>query len=185
MAKLTKDEIIEGNNYEVGMERLENATNKRWINYWFDCLEQIYHKCEEFAKKYVLDPIKKTVVALVKKVKATKNVDNGSNTYFIKIFDEVGNWIYNKIGKGNDVIKRLNQQKGHTYKEGTTFGSYEIIKSYHLPTDDLALVLESFMRNHFRKNHTLIPNDRFNAFEPTEEDLQAFEDYYNLVVANA
>ena len=164
-------------------ERFQNAP-ANWKNHWWSTIEEIFHSSKKWVKEYVLDPIQRTIVKLVKKI---KNVTSslGSYTYFIKIFDENGKWVYNKIGKGNDVIKRLNQQCGHTYKEGITFSSYEIIKAYKLPTDDLALVLESFMRNYFRKSYYYVPNDRFEPFSPTEEDLDIFEKYYNLVLTNA
>ena len=102
------------------------------------------------------------------------------------MFDDAGKWVFTKIGKANVIAKRMRDFINHEYKrDGVTISDVEIVKSYQVPNDDLAQVLESLMRNYFRKSHEYIPNDRFVAFEPTDEDLQVFENNYNLVMANA
>lgn len=176
------------NNDLLGCYERYKQAYQNWKDHWWETVTEIYDTYKEWGEKYVLDPIKREIIPRVKKVKAKiENLlaNGGSNTYLVKFFDNYGMWVYTKIGKASDLYKRLNQQMNKTYKDGTTVVSYEIIKYYNLPTDDLALVLESFMRNHFRKNHTLIPNDRFEPFEPTEEDLEIFDKYYNLVLENA
>lgn len=184
----SKAELIESNDFESAKIKFENS-NARWKSHWFDCCRQIMNRCKEWAKKYILDPINMAIVAIgdmIKKVKPKK--ETISHTYLIKMFDTTGKWIFTKIGKADSIEKRMRDFKNHEYKRNNvTIGTTEIIKSYELPNDDLAQILESFMRNFFRKNKDVnyYPNDRFDAFEPTEEDLNTFERYYQLTLANA
>ena len=185
---MTKDSIIANNDFEQAKEKFENTT-PRWKKYWFDCCKQIMENCKEWAKKYIIDPINmiiQPIANVIKKIKPKK--EGTSNTYLIKMFDENGSWIFTKIGKANDIKKRMLDFRNHEYKrDGVIISNTEVIKSYELPNDDLAQILESFMRNYFRKNKTeeYHPNDRFDAFEPTEEDLKTFENYYQITIANA
>ena len=82
----------------------------------------------------------------------------------------------------------MREFKNHEYKRNkVVIANTEIIKAYELPNDDLAQVLERFMCNFFRRNKDVnyYPNDRFDAFEPTNEDLEVFERYYQLTLTNA
>lgn len=184
----SKAELIKSNDFESAKERFENS-NGRWKSHWFDCCQQIMSNCKEWAKKYIIDPINMVIVAIgemIKKVKPKK--ENVSHTYLIKMFDTAGNWIFTKIGKADSIEKRMRDFRNHEYKRNNVIiGTTEIIKAYELPNDDLAQILESFMRNFFRRNKDVnyYPNDRFDAFEPTEEDLNTFERYYQLTLANA
>jgi hypothetical protein len=184
----SKADLIANNDFENAKIKFENA-NGRWKSHWFDCCQQIMNNCREWAKKYIIDPITMTIKAIgemITKIKPKK--DSTSHTYLIKMFDTSGNWIFTKIGKADVIQKRMNDFKNHEYKRNkVTIGSTEIIKEYELPNDDMAQILESFMRNFFRKtkSETYYPNDRFDAFEPTAEDLDTFEKYYQLTLANA
>lgn len=186
--KKSKAELIDTNDFEGARNRFENA-NGRWKKHWFDCCQQIFNSCKEWAKKYILDPITQTIHAIEEMIKKVKPKKEGtSHTYLIKMYDDCGKWVYTKIGKANVLKDRLNRlRKEHYNKENVQIADIEIIKTYELPNDDLAQVLESFMRNYFRKNKSenFHPNDRFDAFEPTEEDFAVFENYYQLTVANA
>ena len=177
---------IENNDFEGAKARFENA-NARWLEHWFNTCRVIYECSKEWAKKYVLDPVSKTITLVkncIKKVKSCKA--STSNTYLIKMFDTCGNWVFTKIGKADNLKQRLNQLKKYHYKKSNIhIGDIEVIKTYEVPNDDCAQVLESFMRNYFKKTKTCVPNDRFEPFEPTEKDLQIFENYYTLTVANA
>lgn len=177
---------IENNDFEGAKLRFENS-NVRWLDHWFNTCKMIYDSCKDWAKKYILDPIAKTISHIsecIKKVRTTKN--STSNTYLIKMFDTCGNWVFTKIGKADILSTRLKKLGSQYYaRDGVQIGHTEIIKSYEVPNDDCAQILESLMRNYFRKTKHHIPNDRFEPFEPTEEDLQIFEKYYNLTLANA
>ena len=184
----SKAVLIATNDFENAKIKFENA-NSRWKAHWFDCCQQIMTNCKEWAKKYILDPITMTITKIVEMIKKVKpKEEKNSHTYLIKMFDTKGNWIFTKIGKADSIEKRMKDFKNHEYKRNkVTIGATEIIKAYELPNDDLAQILESFMRNFFRKNKDVnyYPNDRFDAFEPTEEDLNTFERYYQLTLANA
>lgn len=180
-------EYISTNDFEGAKERFESA-NKRWKDHWFEACEKIFETCKDWAKKYILDKINKAILVIGEFItkRRPKDEEATSNTYLIKMFDEVGNWVFTKIGKANVVTKRMRDFINHEYKrDGVKISNIEIVKTYQVPNDDLAQVLESLMRNYFRKTHKYIPNDRFEAFEPTAEDLQVFENNYNLVMANA
>lgn len=182
--KSAKD-YIATNDFKGAKERFDKA-NKGWKAHWFNTCVEIFDTCKDWAKEYIIDPINKTITAIKETIKKTvPKTLTTSHTYLIKMFDKNGEWVFTKIGKANDISKRIKDFINHHYsRQNITIADVEIIKEYEVPNDDLAQVLESFMRNHFRKSHELIPNDRFAAFEPTDEDLNEFERYYNLVLAS-
>ena len=185
--KPSYSDYVLNNDFEGAKERLE-STSDRWRQYWFDACQEIFNACKDWAKKYILDPVARAVITIKDFVtkKRPRNDEAASNTYLIKMFDDAGNWVFTKIGKANVIAKRMRDFINHEYKrDGVTIANVEMVKSYEVPNDDLAQVLESLMRNYFRKIYQYIPNDRFEAFEPTSEDLQVFENNYNLVMANA
>ena len=67
MAKSMSDYVRTGD-FEGCLERYYNAY-KNWKEHWFEGLEIIYNNCAEWAKKYVLDPIAKTVTKIANIVK--------------------------------------------------------------------------------------------------------------------
>ena len=184
----SKEMLIYNNDFETAKKKFDNA-NARWKMHWFDCCKKIMEKCKEWGKKYIIDSINIAIVKIsetIKKIQSKKQTT--SHTYLIKMFDSAGKWVFTKIGKANDVSARMKDFENHEYKRNNvTISNTEVIKEYELPTDDLAQVLESFMRNFFRKTKEVnfYPNDRFDAFEPTQEDLNTFEKYFQLVTANA
>lgn len=184
MANKTGKQYIADNDLEGAIERLENSY-KNWKSHWFEVCQIIMNNCKDWAKKYILDPITQTVRTIGDMIKKSKpkNTAQESHTYLINLYDNAGNWVYTKIGKANNIQQRLRQIAKEKYLGGG--GRAEIITYYTLPNDDLAQVLESFMRGYFRKTKTLIPNDRFDPFTPTEEDLAVFQQYYDLTVASA
>lgn len=179
-------EMIEKNDFENAYIHFLNS-NKRWKKHWFDACFTIANHCKEWLSKYVFDPILYTIEKFIGKIKP-KNSSQKSNTYLIKMFDTCGNWVFTKIGKANDLNRRMSEFKKTKYvRQNVEIGDIEIIKSYEVPNDDSAQVLESFMRGYFKKtksNLNFYPNDRFDAFEPTQEDLNMFENYYNLTIEN-
>ena len=50
-------------------ERFQNAP-ANWKNHWWSTIEEIFHSSKKWVKEYVLDPIQRTIVKLVKKVKS-------------------------------------------------------------------------------------------------------------------
>lgn len=166
-------------------------TSANWKKRWFDACYEIAQKTKDvlssIIKQYIFDPVEKTITKIAEQVKKTvsKKCQNGSHTYLIKMFDENGKHVFTKIGKADNLKRRMSEFVNHKYKrQNKIISAVEIIKEYHLPSDDLTQVLESFMRNYFRKNRKeeFYPNDRFSAFEPNETDLMVFDRYYNLTV---
>ena len=103
--------------YETAIWNFENTTN-RWKKYWFNCLIELYEKCEEFTKKYILDPIKLTVIKIqnsLSKSRKSKYDDviidngfdirakNGEQCYLFEFYDNNNNLICSKVG----IINRI------------------------------------------------------------------------------
>ena len=185
MAKSGKMCVIT-NDFEEAKYRYENARSN-WKDHWFFVCCEIFNNCKDWAKKYIIDTINKTIVTIKEVIKKTQpKTQKNSYTYLIKMFDDCGKWVYTKIGKTDNLKQRFGKLSKELYaREGVQIANIEPIKIYELPTDDLAQVLENFMRNYFRKSKVLIPNDRFSAFEPSIEDFEMFEKYFQLTIANA
>lgn len=183
-------EMIKNNDFESAYEKMKNSKDSRWYLHWFETCETIAQNCKDWLLKYVIDPISHTIEEISNFIHKARPKDPNakSNTYLIKMFDSCGNWVFTKIGKANDLKRRMSEFRKTKYsRQNIEIGDVEIIKSYEVPNDDSAQVLESFMRGYFKKakpNLRFYPNDRFDAFEPTAEDLEQFETYYNLTVEN-
>lgn len=100
------------------------------------------------------------------------------------MYNENDEWIFTKIGKSNNVIKRFQKLERQYYAaQDVQIMRVEPIHIFDVKNDDLAQVLESFFRNLFRKTRDFIPNDRFKPFTPSEEEWKEMERYYKLVCA--
>lgn len=104
--------------------------------------------------------------------------------YIINMYNENEKCVFTKIGKSNNVIKRFQKLERQYYAtQGIQIARIEPIHIFNVKNDDLAQVLESFIRNLFRKTRDFIPNDRFKPFTPSEEEWKEMERYYKLVCA--
>lgn len=104
--------------------------------------------------------------------------------YIINMYDENDKWVFTKIGKSKNLLKRFQTLERQYYaKDNIQIMRVEPVYTFNVKNDDLAQVLESFIRNLFRKRHDFIPNDRFKPFEPLEEEWEQMERYYKLVCA--
>lgn len=104
--------------------------------------------------------------------------------YIINMYDENDKWVFIKIGKSKNLLKRFQTLERQYYaKDNIQIMRVEPVYTFNIKNDDLAQVLESFIRNLFRKTHDFIPNDRFKPFEPSEEEWKQMERYYKLVRA--
>lgn len=107
-----------------------------------------------------------------------------SIVYIINMYDENDKCVFTKIGKSNNVIKRFQKLERQYYAtQGVQIARIEPVHVFNVKNDDLAQVLESFIRNLFRKTRDFIPNDRFKPFTPSEEEWKEMERYYKLVCA--
>lgn len=107
-----------------------------------------------------------------------------SIVYIINMYDKNDKCVFTKIGKSNNVIKRFQKLERQYYAaQDVQIMRVEPIHVFNVKNDDLAQVLESFIRNLFRKTRDFIPNDRFKPFTPSEEEWKEMERYYKLVCA--
>ena len=107
-----------------------------------------------------------------------------SIVYIINMYDENDKCVFTKIGKSNNVIKRFQKLERQYYAtQDIQIARIEPVHVFKVKNDDLAQVLESFIRNLFRKTRDFIPNDRFKPFTPSEEEWKEMERYYKLVCA--
>lgn len=102
--------------------------------------------------------------------------------YIINMYDENDNWIFTKVGKSKNLLKRFQTLERQYYiKDNIQITHIEPICIFKVENDDLAQALESFIRYLFKKTREFIPNDRFKPFEISEEEWKELERYYELV----
>jgi len=165
------DKCVEENDILSAYENFEHTTG-RWKNYWWECVERIFNSCKEFAKKFILDPVKRllkeisiSIVSAGVPIKETKDFSNcsGEQCYLFKFYDSVGNILFSKIGTTTrNCRKRLKEEIYYYTKRGLDVNS-AIIEEVFCCGDTPAEAYESFMRAKFIKQfpNTWHRNDRF------------------------
>lgn len=163
--------------YETAIWNFENTTN-RWKKYWFNCLVELYEKCEEFTKKYILDPIKLTVIKIqnsLSKSRKSKYDDmiidngfdikakNGEQCYLFEFYDNNNNLICSKVGTTKRTIRQrlIEELRSKTY---TSMGATKAIINRIYNCGDLPSEgLESLIRSEYIKKYpkSFKKNDRF------------------------
>lgn len=183
MSKSAK-QYIEQNDFKGAYERFLEA-GARWKNHWFTACVEIFNNCKEFAKEFFIDVKEQIIKPITEYVKkSVPKKDGMAYTYIIKMFDDCGNWIFTKIGKTNNMKRRMAElSKEHYKKEDIHIDKIEVIKVYETANDNRAQCLESLFREYFEQFHALIPNDRFNAFEPSAADLAECDRKHALLSA--
>ena len=107
-----------------------------------------------------------------------------SIVYIINMYDENDKCVFTKIGKSKNILRRFQKLERQYYAtQDVQIARVEPVHVFNVKNDDLAQVLESFIRNLFRKTRDFIPNDRFKPFTPSEEEWEEMERYYKLVCA--
>ena len=102
--------------------------------------------------------------------------------YIINMYNENDKCVFTKIGKSKNILRRFQKLERQYYAtQGVQIARIEPVHVFNVKNDDLAQVLESFIRNLFRKTRDFIPNDRFKPFTPSEEEWKEMERYYKLV----
>jgi len=165
------DKCVETNDLLSAYENFENTSN-RWKNYWWECVEKIFNSCKDFAKRFVLDPIKR-VLKEISTVINTAGVTireaddfskcSGEQCYLFKFFDSKGNILFSKIGTTTrNCKKRLREEIYYYTKHGLDVDD-AFIEDVHCCGDTPAEAYESFMRAKFIKQfpNTWQRNDRF------------------------
>ena len=107
-----------------------------------------------------------------------------SIVYIINMYDENDKCVFTKIGKSKNILRRFQKLERQYYAtQDIQIARIEPVHIFNVNNDDLAQVLESFIRYLFRKTRDFIPNDRFKPFTPSEKEWKEMERYYKLVCA--
>lgn len=171
---MTKNECIATNNYENAIERFKN-TNNRWRDYWWDCIEQIYNKCKEFAQKYIIDPINKIIYNVDRPRRKSKydsviehngydiTSKNGEQCYLFEFYNDDDELLCSKVGTTTRSIRQrlIEELRSKTYKG---MGATKAIVNRVYNCGDLpAEGLESLIRSEYIKKYpkSFKKNDRF------------------------
>lgn len=179
MAKKTARQYIEANDFEGAKERFDRAYCN-WKEHWFEACYTIAQNCKEWLKRYVLDPIEKTITPLRNKI--NKNNFGCAFVYLIKMFDTNNDYIYLKCGKTNDLKRRYYELSRTHYKvENIQILKVEEVKTWQLPTEHLAESFEQLVHAYFEKFLENIPKDRWTPIELSNKDFEEIENRYNII----
>lgn len=176
MAK-SKTKCEQTNDYKEAIYRYENARSN-WKEHWWECICNIYEKCEEFAKEYVLDRVHKIITKVTEIIKKTrvskydKMIDNnnydittkkGELCYLFEFYDKYDNFICSKVGTTTRTIKQrlIEELRSKTYKE---MGAEKAIVNRvyecgNLPSEGLESLIRAEYIRKFPK--AFKKNDRF------------------------
>ena len=176
-------DYVNTDDFEGAKKRFEN-TNKRWKNYWWECLTEIFKTSKKWIKKYILDPINQVISEAITtademvEIQYNNFKDDGNNCYLFKFYT-YDDTVISKIGTSTrSVLGRIIQEINAYRKNG--FDIYKgviesVIDCGTLPPEGA----ESRARAEFIKKYpnTYLKNDRFIGVDiPTE-------DFNNLITA--
>lgn len=169
------------NNLEGAYERFTTAY-KTWKSRWWAVVEEIFDSCAEWAKKYNIDRIHRTLIKIVRKrgrprkfilneIMEFRCPAQGCGAYIVQHFDADGEPLWIKCGKADDVQIRLEQHFKSDYKGQAVSGV--CLAFFPCADSDLALTVENVIRHHFSKKGLYkLGNDRFpDLTELTTADL--------------
>ena len=163
--------------FEGAVERFLQ-TSARWKKAWFEVCEQIYNNNKEWAKKYILNPVDRSIKKLTKiitkrktKYSETIQIAEGvdlldqakEKCYLFTFFDENDNLVCSKIGTTTrTVIQRLKEElRSNTYKK---IGCVKAVVDRVYDCGDIpAEGLESYFRAMYIRKYpeSFKKNDRF------------------------
>ena len=188
MSNKSMDWYVANNDFEGALARFE-STNARWKGAWFETCEQIFNKCAEWAKEYILNPLEKTIQKIVKiitprKTKYTDLIqvldgvdlldDAKEKCYLFEFLDENDKIVCSKVGTTTrQVLKRLKEElNSKTYKNIGCVRA--VIQRVYDCGDIPAEGLESYFRAMYIKKYpqSFKKNDRFMGqfFDLAEAD---------------
>jgi hypothetical protein len=175
------DDYVDNNDFEGAKKRFE-AANGRWRRHWLEACIEIMNKCQEWATKYLIDPIKMTITKIARSIKTAVKDSGHPCVYLIRMFDTDGTFRFLKIGKTNCLQRRLGELSKYHYSiSNVTIGYVEVIKTWDLATDALAEACEKAMQHYFNKHYQNIPNDRYAPIEPKAEHIAKFDEIHALL----
>ena len=188
--------------FEGCLERFNNAY-KNWKEHWFEGLKTIYNNCTEWAKKYILDPIAKTVIKIINVIKPTYKRrskyedmieyhgcmpinEKREQFYLLKMYNSKGEFVCSKVG----TTTRATNKRMTEHLQSKTYKKLDINKIIVDRVWDCgkceAEGYESFFRAYYIAKHSkaFCKNDRFFGIEfDLEEADRLFEQYTNMIVA--
>lgn len=180
---IAQQKYIDKNDLEGAYRRFK-TTYANWKDHWWAVVEEIWNTCKDWAKKFVLDPIKRvlrsreTIKCRGRKSDAQVMYEceaHGTGAYIVKHYDADNNLLWTKVGKADDVEKRLCQHLKQDYKGTAVFA--RCVAFYPCNNPDHALSMENLLRYHFNKSHDLLGHDRFpDLTEVTAEDLATLDE---------
>lgn len=176
---IAQKEYIENNNLEGAYHRYTIAY-RNWKEHWWSVVVEIWNKCKDWAKKFALDLKEQKLVKLVKRGRPAKvsNIEyaceaKGCGAYIVQHFDSKGRILWTKVGKADNVQKRLAEHLKKDY-EGEAVRAL-CLHFFPAKNKNHALSVENILRDHFEeKGCRLLGNDRFpTVHEVTAEDVEA------------
>ena len=159
-----------------------NATSTYYRRKFHDEMKSLYEEFDAVRAvwDYVADAVR-IVKRFVRKIVATFHADKrvefrceaqGCGAYIVQHFDYNDKPMWTKVGKADNVDKRLSQHLKQDYageaKRAVCIAFYPAVDADH------ALSIENVLRRYFRKNHKLLGKDRF----PTLEEVTAADFEY-------
>lgn len=104
----------------------------------------------------------------------------GYSAYLIYLVDKTSNKIlFAKVGYSKDVFTRFNQLAKHYNCRVLP------MRQFMFDNQDDALTMENEMRKHFKRvGAGFVPNDRFEEYEITDNDLEYIDNRYEWCLAN-
>ena len=177
MATKSMEWYVNNLDFEGAKERFEN-TSPNWKKKWFAVCEEIYKKCKDLAKKYILNPLEFTIqqinkVFVTRKSKYSESIqiaedcdllDNATQKcYLFTFYDDNDNMVCSKIGTTTRKVRqRLREElTSQTYKKmGCTRA---VINRVYDCGEIPAEGLESYFRAMYIKQfpESFKKNDRF------------------------
>lgn len=179
---IAQQKYIDQNDLEGAYNRF-CITYANWKDHWWAVVEEIWTNCKDWAKKFMLDPIKRVLRKReIIEFKGCADAQityeceaHGVGAYIVKHYDADSNLLWTKVGKADDVEKRLRQHLRQDYKGTAVFA--KCIAFYPCNNPDHALSMENLLRYHFNKTYGLLGRDRFPELtDVTAEDLATLDE---------
>lgn len=164
------------NNDLLGAYRRFETAYKNWKDHWWSVVKEIWERCSNWAREWILDPITRTLMPQTIRHRGRKSSAmvgyrceaQGMGAYIVQHFDDKDTRLWTKVGKADDVQKRLIQHLTKDYKKIATRA--ECIAFYPAKNSDHALSIENVLRNFFNQKYPLLGNDRFPTLENIPEE---------------
>lgn len=182
--KPTAKYYVDNNDFPGAVERFENS-NKQWKNHWWSVCETIFNSCAEWARKYVLDPVARTISAIKKRGRPSKAADKiiwncppftdkGHRSYLVEFLDKKGNILFSKVGSFDRMDKSIEVRFKSELKEYEKLNVEKVRVNRVYNTEFPGEGLESIFRGFYVRKwpDAFQPKDRFidRVFDLFEAD---------------